>query len=229
MLHEPTARADEVLCLNVEDLPPQDKRGKITSDTHGAGEIVFGLFHLMGRQFSPRLADAGSAALHRTGLDADCGPLSPVTCDKINFKQIAIYWDELLRLAGSLYSGTIKASEALRILAPAASPPRPPSPERPSPRSRGHPRRLVLARTLGEPAADLLVRQAHLAADLPQPSALAEAIPSPRPHPSPRPAPHATGRPAAARSPGPAHPDQRRTAPRPPSVSRASGRRSPAP
>ncbi|MFF7183568.1 hypothetical protein [Streptomyces sp. NPDC008121] len=31
MLSESAARADEVLCLNVEDLHPQDKRGKITA------------------------------------------------------------------------------------------------------------------------------------------------------------------------------------------------------
>ncbi|WUV70992.1 site-specific integrase [Streptomyces sp. NBC_01478] len=31
MLYESEARADEVLCLNVEDLYPQDKRGKITA------------------------------------------------------------------------------------------------------------------------------------------------------------------------------------------------------
>ncbi|MFC8660790.1 hypothetical protein [Streptomyces sp. NPDC057199] len=31
MLYESAARADEVLCLNVEDLSQQDKRGKITA------------------------------------------------------------------------------------------------------------------------------------------------------------------------------------------------------
>ncbi|MFF3543299.1 hypothetical protein ACFYXD_15815 [Streptomyces platensis] len=31
MLYESAARADEVLCLNVEDLYPQDKRGRITA------------------------------------------------------------------------------------------------------------------------------------------------------------------------------------------------------
>ncbi|WP_030742524.1 hypothetical protein [Streptomyces sp. NRRL F-5135] len=30
-LYESAARADEVLCLNVEDLYPQDKRGRITA------------------------------------------------------------------------------------------------------------------------------------------------------------------------------------------------------
>ncbi|MFJ9924330.1 hypothetical protein ACIRSF_34160 [Streptomyces rubiginosohelvolus] len=31
MLYESAARADEVLCLNVEDLFPHDKRGRITA------------------------------------------------------------------------------------------------------------------------------------------------------------------------------------------------------
>ncbi|MFD5473675.1 hypothetical protein [Streptomyces sp. NPDC127105] len=31
MLYESAARVDEVLCLNVEDLYPTDKRGKITA------------------------------------------------------------------------------------------------------------------------------------------------------------------------------------------------------
>ncbi|MGN9794957.1 Tn3 family transposase [Streptomyces sp. OZ13] len=95
---------------------------EITSDTHGATEIVFGLFRLMGYQFSPRLADVGSATLYRVDPDADYGPLNPVTRDKINVKQITTHWDELLRLAGSLHSGTIKASEVLRVLAPGGKP-----------------------------------------------------------------------------------------------------------
>jgi len=39
MLYESAARADEALCLNVEDLYPQDKRGKITSEG-GATEWI---------------------------------------------------------------------------------------------------------------------------------------------------------------------------------------------
>ncbi|WP_127357400.1 Tn3 family transposase [Actinacidiphila soli] len=95
---------------------------EITSDTHGASEIVFGLFRLMGYQFSPRLADVGSATLYRADPDADYGPLNPVTRDKINLKHITAHWDQMLRLAGSLHSGTIKASEALRVLAPGGKP-----------------------------------------------------------------------------------------------------------
>ncbi len=101
---------------------------EITSDTHGSSEIVFGLFRLMGYQFSPRLADAGSAILYRADPDADYGHLNDLTRDKINLKQITTYWDDMLRLADSLHSGTITASEALRVLAPAASPPPPARP-----------------------------------------------------------------------------------------------------
>ncbi|OIJ99290.1 hypothetical protein BIV25_09690 [Streptomyces sp. MUSC 14] len=95
---------------------------EITSDTHGSSEIVFGLFRLMGYQFSPRLADAGSAILYRADPDADYGRLNDLTRDKINLKQITTCWDDMLRLAGSLHSGTIKASEALRVLAPGGKP-----------------------------------------------------------------------------------------------------------
>ncbi|GAA2540010.1 hypothetical protein GCM10010295_25380 [Streptomyces intermedius] len=37
MFYESAARADEVLCLNVEDLYPQDKRGRITVEGGATG------------------------------------------------------------------------------------------------------------------------------------------------------------------------------------------------
>ncbi|MFH8365790.1 transposase [Streptomyces sp. NPDC018031] len=95
---------------------------EITSDTHGSSEIVFGLFRLLGYQFSPRLADSGSATLYRADADADYGPLDPLTRDKVNLKQITSHWDDVLRVAGSLHSGTIKASEVLRVLTPGGKP-----------------------------------------------------------------------------------------------------------
>lgn len=95
---------------------------EITSDTHGSSEIVFGLFRLLGYQFSPRLADSGSATLYRANPDADYGPLNPLTRDKVNLKQITSHWDDVLRVAGSLHSGTIKASEVLRVPAPGGKP-----------------------------------------------------------------------------------------------------------
>jgi TnpA family transposase len=68
------------------------------------------------------LADSGSATLYRADTDADYGPLTPLTRDKVNLKQITSHWDDVLRVAGSLHSGTIKASEVLRVLAPGGKP-----------------------------------------------------------------------------------------------------------
>jgi MFS family permease len=75
---------------------------------------------MMASGLAPKIAARIGA--YRADPDADYGPLNPVTRDKINLKQITAHWDEMLRLAGSLHSGTIKASEALRVLAPAGKP-----------------------------------------------------------------------------------------------------------
>ncbi|MFF3787235.1 hypothetical protein [Streptomyces sp. NPDC001933] len=40
MLYESAARADEVLCLNVEDLYPQDKRGKMRYARPGVDSVA---------------------------------------------------------------------------------------------------------------------------------------------------------------------------------------------
>ena len=46
------------------------------TDTAGASDIVFGLFWLLGYQFSPRLADAGESIFWRIDKDADYGVLN---------------------------------------------------------------------------------------------------------------------------------------------------------
>jgi TnpA family transposase len=95
---------------------------EVTSDTHGASEIVFGLFRLMGYRFSPRLADAGSATLYRIDPEADYGELNSLTRDRIRVDRIKNNWDDILRLAASLRTGTVKASEILRVLTPGGRP-----------------------------------------------------------------------------------------------------------
>lgn len=48
---------------------------ELMTDTAGYSDIVFGLFWLLGYQFSPRLADAGEARFWRLDPDADYGIL----------------------------------------------------------------------------------------------------------------------------------------------------------
>ena len=89
---------------------------ELMTDTAGYSDQVFGLFQLLGYQFSPRLADIGSARFWRITRDADYGQLSGLARHQINTDLIATHWDDLLRVAGSLATGTVRASELLRVL-----------------------------------------------------------------------------------------------------------------
>ena len=89
---------------------------EIMADTAGASDIIFGLFWLLGYQFSPRLADVGEARFWRMDAHADYGPLDRLARHRINTRLIERNWDDLLRVAGSLRMGTIRASELVRSL-----------------------------------------------------------------------------------------------------------------
>jgi TnpA family transposase len=89
---------------------------EVMSDTAGYRDLVFGLFWLLGYQFSPRLADLGEARFWRIDAAADYGALGRLARQRVNTKLIARNWDDMLRVAGSLKLGTISASELTRSL-----------------------------------------------------------------------------------------------------------------
>jgi TnpA family transposase len=86
------------------------------SDTAGYSDLVFGLFWLLGYQFSPRLADFGEARFWRMDPKADYGALNGLARQRINSPRIVRSWDDLLRVAGSLKMGTVGATELVRGL-----------------------------------------------------------------------------------------------------------------
>ncbi len=89
---------------------------ELMTDTAGYSDQVFGLFRLNGYQFSPRLADIGATRFWRINREADYGSLNELARHRINTDLIATHWDDLLRIAGSLATGNVKASELLRVL-----------------------------------------------------------------------------------------------------------------
>ena len=89
---------------------------EIMADTHGYSEVVFGLFSLLGYRFSPRLADLPDQRFWRLEKEADYGPLSELSRHMVNARLIADHWDDLLRLAGSLKLGKVKATAVMRTL-----------------------------------------------------------------------------------------------------------------
>jgi TnpA family transposase len=89
---------------------------EIMTDTAGASDMVFGLFWLLGYQFSPRLADAGEASFWRIDMQANYGELNEIARHRARTDRIKQHWDDMLRIAGSLKLGTVQASELVRSL-----------------------------------------------------------------------------------------------------------------
>jgi TnpA family transposase len=89
---------------------------EIISDTAGYTDIVFGLFWLLGYQFSPRLRDIGKTRFWRINPRARYGALNKVARHPINTRLIIENWDDLLCVAGSLKLGKLSASDLMRTL-----------------------------------------------------------------------------------------------------------------
>jgi len=98
---------EQITCLQPKE---------IMTDTAGYSDIIFGLFWLLGYQFSPRLADIGDARFWRIDVEANYGALDGLVRSRINVDLITNNWDDLLRVAGSLKLGTVSASELMRTL-----------------------------------------------------------------------------------------------------------------
>jgi TnpA family transposase len=87
---------------------------EIMSDTGAYTDTIFGIFHLLGYQFSPRLADIGGTRFWRVDGKADYGVLDDLASHRVNVALIVQRWEDLLRLAGSLKLGTVQAAGLIR-------------------------------------------------------------------------------------------------------------------
>ena len=86
------------------------------TDTGAYTDIMFGIFHLLGFQFSPRLADIGGTRFWRVDQKADYGALDGLARQRANMSLVVQNWDDLLRLAGSLKLGLVQAGGLMRTL-----------------------------------------------------------------------------------------------------------------
>ncbi len=89
---------------------------ELMTDTSGYSDIIFGLFWLLGYQFSPRLADTGEARFWRLDQEAEYGALNGLARQRVKSRLIEDQWDDMLRVAGSLKVGTVSALEIMRVL-----------------------------------------------------------------------------------------------------------------
>ncbi|MGH8141515.1 MAG: Tn3 family transposase [Steroidobacteraceae bacterium] len=89
---------------------------QIMTDNGAYSDVVFGLFRLLGYRFSPRLADIGGTRFWRIDPQADYGDLNDISRHRANPARIAENWDDMLRLAGSLKLGRVRATGIMRTL-----------------------------------------------------------------------------------------------------------------
>ncbi|MCL2312319.1 MAG: Tn3 family transposase [Firmicutes bacterium] len=87
------------------------------TDTSGFTDHVFGLMHLLGFYFAPRIRDLKDTNLYIIGNVKDYESISCLIGGTINTEQIVSQWENILRLSASIKQGTVRASLILRKLA----------------------------------------------------------------------------------------------------------------
>ncbi len=87
------------------------------TDTGGVTDHVFGLCHLLGFRFAPRIRDLKDRRFFLTPEMKAPQALAPLVGGTIDLNHLTLNWEALIRLAVSIRSGSITASAALRKLA----------------------------------------------------------------------------------------------------------------
>ena len=93
---------------------------EVMTDTNSYTDIVFGLFWLLGFQFSPRLADIKDRRFWRMEPQADYGVFNDISRHKISTNRVRSDWDDMLRVAGSLKTGVVLPSQLMRVFSTAS-------------------------------------------------------------------------------------------------------------
>lgn len=100
------------LLYHEADLSP----GVHHTDGGGVSDHVFALAHVLGFRFAPRIPNLTERRLYAFGPAGTWPALAPFIAGRVDEKLIAAHWDELLRLATSVRTGTASASLLLKRL-----------------------------------------------------------------------------------------------------------------
>ena len=88
----------------------------IVTDTASYSDIVFGLLTLTGWQYAPQLADLPDQKLWRVDPHAAYGPFDTIARGRLNLGKVRLHWQDILRVAGSIHTGAVRAHDVIRMI-----------------------------------------------------------------------------------------------------------------
>lgn len=113
----PGTQRDSLYQLDVLLNPDHGRRPElVTSDTAGYSDMVFGLYRICGMAYAPRLANLSDTRFWRIDPTADYGAANDLARHRIRPSRITPHWPDMLRIAGSLVTGTVRAYDLIRAL-----------------------------------------------------------------------------------------------------------------
>jgi TnpA family transposase len=86
------------------------------TDGGGVSDHVFALAHLPGFRFAPRIPNLAERRLYGFGPASNWPALAPFIAGRADERLITAHWDDVLRLAASVRTGTVSASLMLKRL-----------------------------------------------------------------------------------------------------------------
>lgn len=91
----------------------------VATDNASYSDMVFGVFKILGYSFTPRFRDLADQRFWRAEVagrkGSDYGPLEAIARNKVNLGRIVTWWPDMLRVAGSLATGQVRAYDLLRM------------------------------------------------------------------------------------------------------------------
>ena len=88
----------------------------VITDTASYSDIVFGLFAICGYQFSPRIADITDTPPVANRPRRRLWPVRRAPRHRIRLDRIRAHWPDMLRVAGSLITGQVRAYDLIRMI-----------------------------------------------------------------------------------------------------------------
>jgi TnpA family transposase len=107
-------------CLHALDVVFGSGEGRradvIVTDTGSYSDLVFGLVHLLDKEYRPALADLADQKLWRTMVEAYYGALNGLARGKLDLGKVRKWWPDILRLVASIYTGAVSSYDVVRML-----------------------------------------------------------------------------------------------------------------